>query len=134
MIAGKKFAPKGITNETAIETRVIDVEQPTQHSLVSQLKKIIKEEEKKRETRPPVKAPTPKRSPNILGEDHEDEDEAAEWSSDPESDNDEIDKFMEQEEELLIEGARLKNRESSSSEDEDEQFLDEEEEFSDHEK
>ena len=69
-----------------------------------------------------------------MEEDHEDEDEAAEWSSDPESDNDEIDKFMEQEEELLIEGARLKNRESSSSEDEDEQFLDEEEEFSDHEK
>lgn len=84
----------------------------------------------------PVKNVTFKHQANILGEsDHEGEEQGESVESSSSSEDSEVDKFMEQEEEKLIEGTRHKQLPSSHSEGEEvpEQYdLDEEEEISDH--
>lgn len=139
IVGGKKFETKGFTNETAIETRVVDAERglPQAHNEANQSSS-GQNEEKKVPT--PVKLPHKHMAaPNILGDsDHEGEEQGEsvkESSSDSSSEDEQLEKFMEQEEEKLAEGARFQDDQvvESSSNDGAEEFVDddEEEEISD---
>lgn len=92
---------KGFTNETAVETRVIDAERGLSHTEAHQSSSGHIEEKK---AACPVKHLPPKHVPvpNILGDsDHEGEEQGEsvkESSSSSAEEDEELEKFMEQEE------------------------------------
>lgn len=109
IVGGKKVEPKGLTNDTAVETRVIDVERGLSHHSEDHQSSSVQAEEEAEEVKPKQHhhiVPT-----NMLGEseDEDGEDEAPgeeepiaeeDYSSSGESSEDnEVENFMEKEEE-----------------------------------